>query len=884
MKKRVILTGLLFMVLGVLSQSALAQVHNTPSSIFKYNRTQQNIPEAGYMTAGDLWDTINPMNNPYDNYFGSAYNSSGVNNYIMVGSPSNWQSPTGEWPSSYMMVNTWRSSPTIMFPMFKATGWPGYNSSNPVRAHDGSDDTLGVGKSSRFMFAMYGDKVPGVNDPTRNYIHPAHFTDQTRTTLVYEAGWPTTAGVDMKLRAIQFTPNTQNLNDFIVFELTMTNTGIVDSNNDGIPDATNNDIDGVTMTYDALTPISVQLSTAGDRGGNRFGAGRTFGYVGSPDPNGDPYDMFVWYANVPATETPNQTVPPAGKRHFGITNYSQLWGYDDIWSGYTWIGVKDGAITDLQNGGSLNDILPTTPDKQTLFGTDPIGKGSKRGWYTSMQWQPALGGSRSNSQLEFHNATATWYDDYGKTTDGGSKPANLSPNPNFFSSGTPDDMTTWVVGNPNARPNGDYKYASEDIGKSAIEQPIWETAWNPQAAQGNFYDGVGFTKEYTFGEAQDPGIGPFQLKVGQSVTFVWVYAVNYRFGGLWDAVKAARWAWGQGWDIRSQLPVPAAPDLEVQSTPNNSAMIRWTDVSGITPVDGYKIWRASQYKRTKYLDEGMRLVNKYQQQQTPGSDITPFLEPVNPLYDDTTIFTGDIQGTYQPAGWGTYQLIANIPNSELSKYADANKTDGYDFAYEDKDAITGFTYWYYVSAYKDGTFTGPLGPVGGDHVESSNFTRNGRNSPNAALATIGMDAPWSGTYPFATRNANFPADGTLAYKNMGAEFTLNPPVAPPDQVKNLITVTPNPYKITGLNDVRNNASSHNINFLNLPADYTLTILDVSGKIVFQTTVTGASNGKYTWDMFSKDGVEVASGLYIYHVSWNVNGTSGEYTGHFAILR
>ncbi len=101
-----------------------------------------------------------------------------------------------------------------------------------------------------------------------------------------------------------------------------------------------------------------------------------------------------------------------------------------------------------------------------------------------------------------------------------------------------------------------------------------------------------------------------------------------------------------------------------------------------------------------------------------------------------------------------------------------------------------------------------------------------------------------------------------------------------DQVADLITVTPNPYKITGLNDIRNDASSHNIDFLNLPTDYTLTIIDVAGQVVFQEIVAGAVDGKYTWDLFSKDGVEVSSGLYLFHVQHS----GGEATGHFAIIR
>ena len=41
-----------------------------------------------------------------------------------------------------------------------------------------------------------------------------------------------------------------------------------------------------------------------------------------------------------------------------------------------------------------------------------------------------------------------------------------------------------------------------------------------------------------------------------------------------------------------------------------------------------------------------------------------------------------------------------------------------------------------------------------------------------------------------------------------------------------------------------------------------------------------SDGTLFWDMFSKDGIEVTSGLYIYVAEY----PGGTQTGHFAILR
>ena len=494
-----------------------------------------------------------------------------------------------------------------------------------------------------------------------------------------------------------------------------------------------------------------------------------------------------------------------------------------------------------------------------------------------MQWQSNLA-SLAGSDKAFRNGTATWYADYGKTSNGSSVPANLAPNPAFFSGGTADDITTWSVGNANARPNGDFKYASEDLGKAlGITQPIWEPMWNPGAASGNFYDGgVGFSKEYTFGEAVTQGNGPYRLAVGESITFVWTAAAGFRMEGVVDAVKAARWAWDKGWQTDAALPVPAAPEMTVESTDQNTARIRWTDVAAIRPISGYKIWRSSQFKRERYLDRGMRAVDRYQEQHTVGTPAPSLLDAVNPNFDAQSLFVGDIQGSYQPAEWGSYDLVAKIPVSGLSQVQSAS--GGYAYAYEDKDAITGFTYWYYVSAYIDGNFTGPLGRTV-DHLESANFNRNGRNGQNGVNGTIGLETPWFGTYPYATSNALYPK--TLqGLKNIGAGFTLLPPVSPNNLVADRLTVSPNPYKITGLNDVRSDASSHTINFFGVPADYTLTILDVSGQVVYQTTKAGGTNGRAQWDLFSKDGVEVASGLYVYHLSW----PGGQKTGHFAILR
>lgn len=70
--------------------------------------------------------------------------------------------------------------------------------------------------------------------------------------------------------------------------------------------------------------------------------------------------------------------------------------------------------------------------------------------------------------------------------------------------------------------------------------------------------------------------------------------------------------------------------------------------------------------------------------------------------------------------------------------------------------------------------------------------------------------------------------------------------------------------------------------MNLPADARITILDVSGQVIdqFSFTPVDPNNGTAFRDLFSKNGIEVANGLYIYIVEY----PGGQQVGYFSILR
>jgi len=101
-----------------------------------------------------------------------------------------------------------------------------------------------------------------------------------------------------------------------------------------------------------------------------------------------------------------------------------------------------------------------------------------------------------------------------------------------------------------------------------------------------------------------------------------------------------------------------------------------------------------------------------------------------------------------------------------------------------------------------------------------------------------------------------------------------------------ISVVPNPYIAAARWERRNlnqtGRGERKINFINLPAECTIKIYTVSGDLVKELVKEySPTNGSLEWNLVSEDGMDVASGLYIYHVEApNV----GEYINKFALIK
>lgn len=104
---------------------------------------------------------------------------------------------------------------------------------------------------------------------------------------------------------------------------------------------------------------------------------------------------------------------------------------------------------------------------------------------------------------------------------------------------------------------------------------------------------------------------------------------------------------------------------------------------------------------------------------------------------------------------------------------------------------------------------------------------------------------------------------------------------------NEVRVVPNPYVAT--NAMEPSVANFYLNqrrrlmFTNVPARCTIKIFTVSGVLVDEIEVNNpAEKGIAHWDLLTKEGLEIAAGLYIYHVK--AEDTSEEKMGKFAVIK
>ena len=101
-----------------------------------------------------------------------------------------------------------------------------------------------------------------------------------------------------------------------------------------------------------------------------------------------------------------------------------------------------------------------------------------------------------------------------------------------------------------------------------------------------------------------------------------------------------------------------------------------------------------------------------------------------------------------------------------------------------------------------------------------------------------------------------------------------------------IYVVPNPYVAQSgfetSNTYRTGRGERRVFFMNLPPDCTIRIYTITGQLVQTLThSSGADDGQEPWDLTTKDGMNLAYGVYLYHV--DAPGV-GEHVGRFAVIK
>ena len=101
-----------------------------------------------------------------------------------------------------------------------------------------------------------------------------------------------------------------------------------------------------------------------------------------------------------------------------------------------------------------------------------------------------------------------------------------------------------------------------------------------------------------------------------------------------------------------------------------------------------------------------------------------------------------------------------------------------------------------------------------------------------------------------------------------------------------IKVVPNPYVATNVMEpaVSNQFLNQRrqLMFTNIPAKAVLKIFTISGILIREIKINNSpERGIVHWDMLTKEGLEIAAGMYLYHVEAE---TGEEKIGKFAVIK
>jgi len=237
--------------------------------------------------------------------------------------------------------------------------------------------------------------------------------------------------------------------------------------------------------------------------------------------------------------------------------------------------------------------------------------------------------------------------------------------------------------------------------------------------------------------------------------------------------------------------------------------------------------------------------------------------------DDLTItFHDEVVDTsldvpHFPAMPARFRIVAHTPEGDLPL----------DFRFVDLDG--------------DGTLSVP--GANGDNIVAFTYANDDPATPQptwrfeiATPAPTPVDPPGAGDVfdlklirPLTKRDSFvFTTRGQYVDPALAREAFKTPPYVVPNPYVGSASFEPERFAVSGRGDRR-------MEFRGLPAHCQIRIYTVRGELVQTLEHDGSDDGAVPWDLRTKDNLDVAPGLYVFHVD---GGGLGSHVGKFAIIK
>jgi hypothetical protein len=169
--------------------------------------------------------------------------------------------------------------------------------------------------------------------------------------------------------------------------------------------------------------------------------------------------------------------------------------------------------------------------------------------------------------------------------------------------------------------------------------------------------------------------------------------------------------------------------------------------------------------------------------------------------------------------------------------------------------------------------TGPDSLPLGDRETWAIKIRNNDNAPTRP--TLGDVYELKLLYPYTLGDVfTFTTKSELIQGSKAQEQFNGAPYVVPNPYVGAASFEPGLFATSGRGERR-------IEFRGLPMNCTIRIYSVRGELVQTLTHNGTTDGFVPWDLRTKDNLDVAPGLYIFHVESN---DYGNFIGKFAVIK